>query len=149
MCQSIMTNTSLRPSKMIFVDSSTLFALLSMDDVNHHLARISWRSLLEDDRALLTNNYVIVESIVIMQKQFGLEKVRDFQENIFPLLEIDWVDEEQHKIAIDRVLSANRRKLSLVDCSAFETMRRLGVETAFTFDNHFREEGFTVIPKTN
>lgn len=149
MCPSIMTNTSLRPLKMIFVDSSALFALLSVDDVNHRLARISWRSLLEDDRALLANNYVIVESIVIIQKRLGLEKVREFQENIFPFLEIEWVDEEQHKIAIDRVLSANRRRLSLVDCSAFETMRRQGIETIFTFDNHFREEGFTVIPKVN
>ena len=146
MCPSIMTNTSLRPLKMIFVDSSALFALLFVDDVNHRLARISWRSLLEDDRALLANNYVIVESIVIIQKRLGLEKVREFQENIFPFLEIEWVDEEQHKIAIDRVLSANRRHLSLVDCSAFETMRRLGIETVFTFDSHFREEGFKVIP---
>jgi predicted nucleic acid-binding protein len=117
-----------------------------VDDINHHLARNSWKSLLEDDRALLANNYVIVESIAIIQKRLGLEKVREFQENIFPFLEIEWVDEEQHKIAIDRVLSANRRKLSLVDCSAFETMRRLGIETAFTFDSHFREEGFKVIP---
>ena len=131
---------------MIFLDSSALFALLSMDDVNHHPARICWRSLLEDGRALLANNYVIVESMVIIQKRLGLEKVCDFQENIFPFLEIEWLDEEQHKIAIDRVLSANRRKLSLVDCSAFETMRRLGIETVFTFDSHFREEGFNVIP---
>jgi predicted nucleic acid-binding protein len=131
---------------MIFVDSSALFALLSVDDVNHHLARICWRSLLEDGRTLLTNNYVIVESMVIIQKWLGIEKVRDFQENIFPFLEIEWVDKEQHKFAIDRVLSANRRKLSLVDCSAFETMHHLGIETVFTFDSHFREEGFKVIP---
>jgi len=95
---------------------------------------------------MLTNNYVIVESMAIAQKRFGIEKVRDFQKNLLPFLEIQWVDEEGHKFAVDHVLSANRRQLSLVDCSSFETMRRLGIETVFTFDTHFREEGFEIIP---
>lgn len=47
---------------------------------------------------------------------------------------------------MQNVLTANRRQLSLVDCSAFETMRRLDIETVFTFDEHFREQGFNVIP---
>lgn len=131
---------------MIFVDSSAFLAVLSMDDVNHQRARACWRGLLEEDRILLTNNYVVVESMALTQKRLGLVKVRDFQKNILPFLEIKWVDEEQHKRAVQRVLSANRRRLSLVDCAAFETMRHLGAETAFTFDAHFREEGFNVIP---
>jgi len=131
---------------MIFVDSSAFLAILSVGDLYHQRARICWTNLLEEDRTMLTNNYVILESMAIAQKRFGIGKVRDFQENLLPFLEIEWVNEEQHKFAIDRVLSANRRQLSLVDCSAFGTMRHLGIETVFTFDTHFREEGFTVIP---
>jgi predicted nucleic acid-binding protein len=48
--------------------------------------------------------------------------------------------------ALENLLSINRRQLSFVDCTAFQTMRRLGIETAFTFDSHFREEGFNTIP---
>ena len=131
---------------MIFVDSSAFLAILSIGDLYHQRARICWTNLLEEDRTMLTNNYVIVESMAIAQKRFGIEKVRDFQKNLLPFLEIEWVDEEGHKFAVDHVLSANRRQLSLVDCSSFETMRRLGIETVFTFDTHFREEGFDIIP---
>ncbi|MBN1453674.1 MAG: type II toxin-antitoxin system VapC family toxin [Anaerolineales bacterium] len=134
---------------MTFVDTSAFLAILSIDDHHHSHAELCLRGLREENQTLSANNYVIIESIALIQKRLGIDKVRDFQNKILPLIQIEWVDEEQHKIAIDRVLSANRRKLSLVDCSAFETMRRLGIDTAFTFDSHFREEGFAVIPKVS
>jgi predicted nucleic acid-binding protein len=43
------------------------------------------------------------------------------------------------------LLVANRRDLSLVDCTSFEVMRRNGLEVVFTFDPHFHEQGFQVI----
>ncbi len=131
---------------MIFVDSSALLALISAGDQHHLRAKQCFKSLREERKILITNNYVIVESISLMQKRFDLDEVRDFQEKILPLIQIEWIDEERHNNSIQRVLSAHRRRLSLVDCSAFETMRRRGIETAFTFDPHFREEGFRVIP---
>jgi predicted nucleic acid-binding protein len=131
---------------MIFVDSSAFLAVLGKKDSNHEDAVTHWESLLEEGELLLTNNYVILESLAIIQKRYGLQFVRDFQVDVLPFIQIDWIDEERHKISIERVLYANRRRLSLVDCSAFETMRRRGIETAFTFDAHFREEGFRVIP---
>ena len=101
---------------------------------------------MEEDQTLFTNNYVIVESIALIQKRLGFEKVRDFQTKILALLQIEWVDEAQHITAIETVLQANRRKLSLIDCSAFQTMNSRGINTVFTFDDHFREQGFKIIP---
>jgi predicted nucleic acid-binding protein len=46
----------------------------------------------------------------------------------------------------EQLLTADRRQLSLVDCSSFETMRRLGIKKVFSFDEHFREQDFEVIP---
>jgi len=68
------------------------------------------------------------------------------QTNILGLVSIDWVDEGQHSQALKTVFELNHRRLSLVDCTAFRTIRRLGIETAFTFDSHFRDEGFKAIP---
>ena len=48
--------------------------------------------------------------------------------------------------AMEMILAASRKKLSLVDCSSFLVMREVGVREAFCFDRHFREQGFHVLP---
>jgi len=131
---------------MIFVDTSAFLAILTPADLNHSRAMQCWQDLLEEDQVLLTNNYVLVESIVIIQKRLGLSKVHDFQDKMLPFLAIEWIDEKQHNAALQRIFSTNRRQLSLVDCSGFETMRHLKIDKAFTFDSHFPEQGFDVIP---
>jgi len=131
---------------MIFIDSSALLAIVQVDDIDHLLAKQQWMNLLNANETLYTNNYVVVESIAIIQKRSGLNVLKKLQSNILELVGIDWVDEGQHSQALKTVFELNHRRLSLVDCTAFQTMRRLGIETAFTFDTHFREEGFNTIP---
>ena len=131
---------------MTFVDTSAFLAIFSVSDQNHLRAELCLREMREERQTLVTNNYVILESIALLQKRFGLDKVRGFQSKLLPLIQIEWIDKNLHEAAIQAVFQENRRGLSLVDCTAFQTMRRLGIETAFTFDSHFREEGFKVIP---
>jgi predicted nucleic acid-binding protein len=45
---------------------------------------------------------------------------------------------------VELLASRGKRGLSLVDCTSFVLMRRLGVETALAFDEDFRGEGFRV-----
>jgi predicted nucleic acid-binding protein len=130
----------------IFIDTSALFALINLVDEENLAARTTWKDLLQRSNELLTNNYIIVECLSLVQRRLGLEHVRKLQAEIFPLITVDWIYEEQHALAVQYAMKSNRRKLTLVDCSAFETMRRLGIETAFTFDSHFRAEGFNTIP---
>jgi predicted nucleic acid-binding protein len=131
---------------VIFVDTSALYALASKKDASHRLAVDTWEDLTEQGEQLLINNYVHVESIALLQNRLGLESVNYLQSEIVPFLSIKWVDEEQHAEAIQNVLSADRRDLSLVDCASFGTMYRLDIDTIFTFDAHFSEQGFNMIP---
>jgi predicted nucleic acid-binding protein len=130
----------------IFVDTSALYALLSTEDQNITRAVKTWKDSLERGDLLLTNNYVLLESFTLIQSRLGIEFTRALQSNIIPFLQIDWIGEQQHISSVNDVFTANRRHLSLVDCSSFESMRRLGIEKVFTFDEHFREQGFNVIP---
>jgi predicted nucleic acid-binding protein len=80
-----------------------------------------------------------------MQSRLGLEAVRGFQEDILPLINIEWVSAETHKSGVSALLAASRRKLSLVDCVSFEIMRTLGIKNFFAFDPHFAEQVFKSI----
>lgn len=131
---------------VIFVDTSALYSLSCAEDRNYFQAIKIWEDLVKEETDLVTNNYIVVESISLFQNRFGIDEVRTFQTKLVPFLNMDWIGEEQHAAAIQTILTANRRNLSLVDCASFETMRRLGIETVFTFDEHFRDQGFKVIP---
>jgi predicted nucleic acid-binding protein len=130
----------------IFIDTSAFYALLDKDDSNHSKARKAWPALLKADNILVTTNYVLIESFALLQRRLGLDAIRGFQEDLLPLVNIEYVDAETHGRAISVMLTASRRDLSLVDCASFEIMRSLGIKAAFAFDPHFREQGFTVVP---
>jgi uncharacterized protein len=130
----------------IFIDTSAIYALLDRDDVEHKKAKKIWIDLLHSENILITSNYVLVESFALLQNRLGLEAARGFQEDIIPLVNIEWVNAETHKSGLSALLSATRRKLSFVDCVSFEIMRTLGIKTVFAFDPHFAEQGFQCIP---
>ncbi len=130
----------------LFVDTSAFFAVLDADDENHVAARHRWEDLLTQEVALVCSSYVLVETLALVQRRLGIPAVRVFQEDIMPVLNVEWVDESLHQVGIASVLAAARRGLSLVDCVSFEIMRRLGIKTAFVFDHHFEEQGFECLP---
>jgi len=129
-----------------FIDTSAFFALLDRDDANHKNARAAWAQILNPDHTLVTSNYVLVETFALLQNRLGLSAIRGFQEDILPLINIEFVNTGTHRTGIAALLSASRRNLSFVDCVSFEVMRSQGIRSAFTFDAHFKEQGFTVIP---
>lgn len=129
-----------------FIDTSAFFALLDRDDANHKNARAVWAQILNPDHTLVTSNYVLVETFALLQNRLGLSAIRGFQEDILPLINIEFVNAGTHRTGIAALLSASRRNLSFVDCVSFEVMRSQGIRSAFTFDAHFKEQGFTVIP---
>jgi uncharacterized protein len=130
----------------VFVDTSGLYAVFDRDDENHSRAKRAWVEWLRQEAVLLTNNYVLLETSALLQHRIGVAALRALHEEVAPLLQVDWVSEEQHRAAVEAVLAAGRKKLSVVDCVSFQTMRSRGVRTAFCFDAHFREQGFVTRP---
>jgi predicted nucleic acid-binding protein len=129
----------------LFIDTSAFYALLDGDDENHLRARKAWKTALDSKAPLVTSNYVLVETFALVQARLGLEAVRGFQQEIVPILQVEFVTPELHRLGLAALLSAARRGLSLVDCVSFEVMRQLGIKAAFVFDSHFREQGFQVV----
>jgi predicted nucleic acid-binding protein len=130
----------------VFVDTSALYAVLDHDDADHKEAARRWTQLLESVEDLLTTNYVLLEASALLQNRLGLVALRMFHERIAPLLRVEWISGQQHAAAVEAVLAAERKKLSVVDCVSFQVMRENGVRSAFCFDRHFRDQGFDVIP---
>ncbi|MGQ9498683.1 MAG: type II toxin-antitoxin system VapC family toxin [Desulfotomaculales bacterium] len=130
----------------IFIDTSAFLAVLDADDENHLPARRTWEGILASGASLITTSYVLVETYALVQRRLGMEAVRTFHEDIVPLLQVEWVDGNLHQQGANALLTARRRNLSLVDCTSFAVMRRLGIRRAFALDKHFSEQGFELAP---
>jgi len=129
-----------------FIDTSAFLAVLNADDENHQKAKKKWEEFVSQEETLVCSNYVLVETLALIQNRFGMEGLRVFQEDVVQVLTIEWVDESLHQVGVTSMLAANRRELSFVDCISFDMMRRLGIKTVFAFDKHFKEQGFECLP---
>jgi len=132
-------------SKRIFLDTSAFYALMDRSDSNYEQAAGLWASLLEKDLYLCTGNYVIVETMALLQNQLGFEAANLWYRDVLSLAEVLWIDSSIHHLAYELWLSLGRRKLSFVDCVSFMAMRHYKVEKVFGFDRHFAEQGFEIL----
>lgn len=129
----------------VFVDTSALYALLDAADPSHPAVQSAWAELAGSRP--VTHNYVVVESIALIQSRLGVAAVGDLTGGLLRPIEVDWVDRPMHEVALSSLLTTRRRGLSLVDHVSFEFMRRERIELAFAVDADFQEQGFELIPR--
>jgi predicted nucleic acid-binding protein len=129
---------------MVFIDTSAFFAVLDAEDANHTVAKAAWIELIEQDEPLICTNYVLLETIALVQHRLGMSALRAFEDDIVPLILVHWIDEPLHRLGVAAVLMANQQ-LSLVDGLSFEVARRRGISRVLAFDRHFAEQGFTCL----
>lgn len=130
----------------LFVDTSAFYALLDERDAHHERAVRAWCLAETRFGAVWTSNYVLVETCALLQSRLGMSAVRRFEDAILLPVEVYWVPEEVHRTASAMHRAADLGRLSLVDCSSFEVMRRRGIRHVFCFDKHFERRGFEILP---
>jgi len=126
---------------MIFLDTSAIYALADRADPNHRRVKECFRGVLEAGQTLLTHNYVLVESMALLQRRLGLAAAVRFARDAEGF-EVVWVDESTHGEALARVEKTGTRGVSLVDAVSFLIMRKRGIRTALAFDDAFVAAGF-------
>lgn len=92
------------------------------------------------------DDYLLTETTAVAQRHLGFDAVTALYADILPVLHVEWIDPALHQAAAAVLMTIRQRHLSLVDCTSFELMRRLGLRQAFTFDRHFAEQGFACLP---
>ena len=129
----------------IYIDTSAFYALLDRADPYHKEASSLWVALMDNNFTLVTTNYVVSETIKLLQKKIGFEAARTWCKDILSILDVLWIDEGIHKQAYELWLNLGRISLSFVDCTSFVTMHHHQIEKAFCFKRPFKVHGFNLI----
>jgi len=130
----------------IFIDTSAFYALMDRSDRYHAKAADLWSLCLEEEMLLETSNYVVIESMALLQGRLGFEAASLWYRDMLDVVLVRWLDEGLHNPALDLWLGLGRRKLSFVDCTSFIYMRHFKLNKVFGFDPHFAEQGFELMP---
>ena len=129
----------------IFADTSAFYALLDRSDKHHKEASALWPDLLDINITLLTTNYVVSETIALLQNRIGFKAANLWCKDILEILDVLWIDAETHERGFALWLNLGRRGLSLVDCVSFVTIHQHQIEKAFCFKPHFTDHGFELL----
>lgn len=130
----------------VFADTSAFYALLVATEERHEAVARAFARILERRRPLVTTNYVLLETTALLQRRIGLPAVRDLDERLVPVCTVLWVTEAMHRRAMDRMIRADRRGLSLVDWVSFGVMEAEGIGEALALDDDFADAGFRLTP---
>ena len=129
--------------QLIFVDTPALFALAFPRDQNNAAAKQVFRQLIDLLFRFLTTNYVVAEYHALLVKRVGAryanEALQAIDSGAIEILVVTETDE----LAGRTILAGSPASgYTLADAIAFGVMSRLGIQFAFTFDNHFAMHGF-------
>lgn len=133
--------------KRIFVDTGAWYALVDKKDPDHPDAA----SFLRNNKTpLLTTNFIFDETITLLRRRLGLIIAGDFGRRLkdsrfTTLVAVRREDEER---AWELFLKFKDQEFSYTDCTSFAVMQALKIDTAFSFDRHFRTMNFQVFPET-
>jgi predicted nucleic acid-binding protein len=108
---------------MIFLDTSAIYAWADAADPNHPIAVRRLRLILEAGEGLLTHNYVLVESMALLQARLGLAADIKLAKDATTFV-IEWVDEDLHGFRyppMERVEKAPRQSSGSHQLSCNET----------------------------
>jgi uncharacterized protein len=130
----------------VFIDTSAFYALCSSTDREHNDACICYQDLSKNGAILFTSNYVMLETVSLIQRRQGFEAAKNFQEVITENIKVLWVGKVQHLKAYELWREKEDRNLSFVDCTSFILMIEEGIKKSFCFDSHFVNKGFIALP---
>jgi len=133
----------------ILWDTSAIIAYYNEDDEFHEQAERFMETIKRGHpyRKLIITDYILDETLTFMEcvlrDQELAEAVGDsLMESI--IVSRGRIGEDLLQEAWQRFKA--RRGRSFTDCSSFCFMEKNELKTAFTFDSHFRKEGFETVP---
>jgi predicted nucleic acid-binding protein len=131
--------------KAVFADTSFFLAMLNPSGVGHEQA-VAWSS--KSRREVVTTGFVVLELGNALARR-GLRRV--FVELVQrlrgdPGTTIAPVSQRLFETGLRLFAARADKDWSLTDCSSFAFMQERELKQALSFDRHFRQAGFTMLP---
>lgn len=131
----------------IFIDTSFIIALEDADAPEHKKALSCWKKI--KPCKITTTSYVFDETVTFIKKRLGYKKAVEtgkiLRESSY--VDIVHISEEDVEDGWEMFLKYDDKGYSFTDCISFVIMQNIKIYKALTFDIHFKQMGFKVLPR--
>lgn len=132
--------------RRVLTDSSAYLALLDANDSNHQAAIEILEWLAEQHYRQYTTSAMLYEAHALILSELGTRQANQFLQRILQgnttIIRVRATDEERAREILFRYTD---KTFSYNDALSFVIMARLGISLAFSFDDDFRQYGWTVL----
>ena len=126
----------------VIVDTTAVYALLDRSDTNHTRAVALLKKIRGEQCLVMLTNFIVAEAHALILARLGHGLARTWLKNLrWPVERVALEDEER---AGEIIFAYEDKTFSYTDATTFALMERTGIRTAFAFDNHFLQFGFTL-----
>ncbi len=107
-----------------------------------------WRTLQESRRQCFTSNFVLDETITLLARRSTYEFAAQRALNLFESTSLSILrpDKNDELAALEWFQKYADQSVSFTDCVSFVLMKKLMIQSVFSFDRHFNLAGFDVQP---
>jgi predicted nucleic acid-binding protein len=122
----------------VFVDTSAFLALANLADRHHGEAVAAYQATVGQDD-LKTSDHVIVETWYLLRSRLGRTAAMAFWDGLDRgIITILGVAARDFQRGREIAQEWPDQTFSIVDCTSFALIERLGIRRAFAFDRHFQ-----------
>ena len=130
----------------LFVDTSAWVALNDLTDQHHAVAVEKLARIRSEKVELVTSDYILDETLTLIRMRTFHQAAIAFGDILMKsgVASMVSISDEVRSAAFELFKKYDDKDLSYTDCTSFALMKRLKVQTAFTFDGHFQQVGFMI-----
>jgi predicted nucleic acid-binding protein len=117
----------------LFVDTSAWYAAADRSDRSHEKAK----RVLSGPDELVTTDHILIETWALLHHRIGRKPALAFWEHLGDVAMIESVTGADVEVARQIAVAWSDQDFSIVDCTSFAVMQRLGIRRAASFDADF------------
>lgn len=130
--------------RRILIDTGAFLALIYEKDRRHEQAKSFLLACRRNNIQIMTTNFIVAETYTLISTRLGRHYARIWLKHLaWPVERITEDDESRVR---EILFKYTDKDFSYTDATSFTVMERVGIEAAFTFDRHFAQYGFRILP---
>ncbi|MDQ7066448.1 MAG: type II toxin-antitoxin system VapC family toxin [candidate division KSB1 bacterium] len=134
---------------LYFLDTSFLCAYFNQADSNHHQARDIYRNLSTNNNfQFIITDYIFDEIVTLLMKRTTKHQAIEYSRLLLdePVFTLFKINQGIFLKAWELFEKTEDKLWSFTDCTSFIVIQELGIQTALSFDRHFRQFGIRILP---